>query len=108
MEESNNNLPAETENTPQSQIQTTTAIYHRQVVGPLPAADEFAGYEKVLPGAADRILTMAEKQSQHRQELEKRELEIDARDSLLGTIFAFVFATATMCGSFFLIYNGYE
>ena len=74
----------------------------------MPSADEYAGYEIVLPGVADRILTMAEKQSGHRQILEKRELEIDAQNSLLGTIFAFAFATVTMCGSFFLIYNGRE
>lgn len=29
--------------------------------GPLPAVSEFAGYNQVLPGAADRILSMAEK-----------------------------------------------
>ncbi|MDR1153068.1 MAG: DUF2335 domain-containing protein, partial [Bifidobacteriaceae bacterium] len=28
--------------------------------GPLPLPETFAGYEQVLPGAADRILTMAE------------------------------------------------
>lgn len=28
---------------------------------PLPTVEEYAGYERVLPGAADRILTMAEK-----------------------------------------------
>ena len=51
---------------------------------------------------------MAENQSEHRREMEKRELEIDARGSLLGLIFAFVFATVTICGSFFLICNRYE
>lgn len=29
--------------------------------GPLPTIEEFAGYEQVLPGGADRIMTMAEK-----------------------------------------------
>lgn len=28
--------------------------------GPLPPSHEFASYEKTLPGAADRILRMAE------------------------------------------------
>ena len=46
-----------------SQAATHTAIlakteYHS---GPLPRASEFAEYEEVLPGAADRILCMAER-----------------------------------------------
>lgn len=32
--------------------------------GPLPHPQEFAGFEEVLPGAADRILSMAEKRQQ--------------------------------------------
>ncbi|MFS0250540.1 DUF2335 domain-containing protein [Corynebacterium striatum] len=29
--------------------------------GPLPSVNDFAGYDDVLPGAADRIVQMAEK-----------------------------------------------
>lgn len=39
--------------------------------GPLPPADQAAAWDAVVPGAADRILAMAEKQLQHRHELEK-------------------------------------
>ncbi|MFQ7172706.1 MAG: DUF2335 domain-containing protein [Thomasclavelia ramosa] len=39
--------------------------------GPIPHPSDFEQYERVLPGAADRILTMAENQSAHRQTLEK-------------------------------------
>lgn len=38
--------------------------------GPLPPPSILRGYEDVLPGAADRIISMAEKQSKHRQEME--------------------------------------
>ena len=38
--------------------------------GPVPPPEVLAGYEATLPGAADRILAMAERQSRHRQELE--------------------------------------
>lgn len=34
--------------------------------GPLPPPSLFNGYEKTLPGAADRILTMAEKEQENR------------------------------------------
>lgn len=39
-------------------------------VGPLPPPDTLAQYDKILPGAAERILRMAEEQSAHRRELE--------------------------------------
>lgn len=38
----------------------------RTFTGPLPHPDSFAGYENTLPGAADRILSMAEKEQNHR------------------------------------------
>src|SRR5258705_11795241 len=39
----------------------TQTIYQ----GPLPPPENFAAYEHVLPGAADRILKMAENQAAH-------------------------------------------
>jgi uncharacterized membrane protein len=39
--------------------------------GPLPDPQELAAYNQVAPGAADRIIKMAEAQSRHRIEIEK-------------------------------------
>lgn len=38
-----------------------------QFQGPLPPPDFFEQYEATLPGAAERILQMAERQASHRQ-----------------------------------------
>lgn len=38
--------------------------------GPLPPPDTLAKYDQVLPGLAERIVALAEKQSAHRQSLE--------------------------------------
>lgn len=38
--------------------------------GPLPPPEVLARYEAITPGAAERIIAMAERQSVHRQELE--------------------------------------
>ncbi|MHB8129171.1 MAG: DUF2335 domain-containing protein [Mobilitalea sp.] len=40
--------------------------------GPLPPASEFERYERVCPGAADRILSMAENEEAHRHRTEDR------------------------------------
>ncbi len=65
---------------------TATASYY----GPIPPASEMAKYEDIQPGMADRIMAMAEKQSEHRQNIEKIVITNDARKSLLGVVFAFI------------------
>lgn len=61
----------------------------RQVVtarfsGPLPPPDVFGGYDKVLPGAAERILKMAEDEAQHRRSQEAKMVDSECRDASLG------------------------
>lgn len=47
------------------------AMYYKKFSGPLPSPEDFRGYEDVLPGAADRILGMAEFQLHHRASAQK-------------------------------------
>lgn len=42
--------------------------------GPLPSSSELQGYDTVLPGAADRIISMLESNVAHVQEMEKTHL----------------------------------
>jgi uncharacterized membrane protein len=56
--------------------------------GPLPLPEILQGYENIAPGFADRIITMAEKQAQHRQDIEKIAYKSEARNSLLGIVVA--------------------
>lgn len=58
--------------------------------GPIPHPDIIEKYEKILPGAADRIISMAENQATHRQDMERKMIESEARDGLLGVVFAFL------------------
>jgi len=48
--------------------------------GPLPHPDTLKHYEKIIPGSAERILTMVEKQYNLKQELEEKYLENIYRD----------------------------
>ncbi len=41
--------------------------------GPLPPASELNAYEQILPGAAERILAMTEKEQSHRHQSEDSE-----------------------------------
>lgn len=55
---------------PHSQVLTTQQI---TTVSPLPPATEFSGYEKVLSGAANRILTVMEKEQDARLKFNERD-----------------------------------
>lgn len=48
-----------------------------QFQGPIPPPQILAGYEQLLPGAADRILAMAEKETAHRQIMEEKALDAE-------------------------------
>lgn len=62
---------------------TFTASVH---AGPLPTAVELEKYEVILPGAADRILRMAEGQADHRAELETEALRQEGQRSWAGLV----------------------
>lgn len=64
---------------------------------PLPPAAELQRYDVIVPGAGDRIIKMAEKQSDHRQRMENKALNI----TFFGQIL-------TVGLGVFLIYLGYR
>ena len=53
---------------------------------PLPPASEFAGYDATLPGAGDRILSLVEKEMQHRHQAENKLIKIAGRGQIFGLI----------------------
>ena len=64
--------------------------------GPIPHPDHFAAYEQALPGAADRILKLAEAQSAHRQRQEKRAQDALIQARTRGQWFGFIMATVCL------------
>ena len=61
--------------------------------GPLPPPDELEKYERVSPGAAERIIAMAETQSSHRHELEKSLVNSEYKQASKGQICAAIIGT---------------
>lgn len=94
-----NNKPKKT---PNPQILAAS----KQWSAPLPPPEILSGYNSVVPGAADRILGMAEKQSSHRQKQENRVILSNVIQSYLGMVFAFILGVGVIAGGIFLIYNG--
>ncbi len=67
--------------------------------GPLPAPADLQRFEQILPGAAERIMCMAEKQAEHRQSLELRVIQSGVKKSEQGLIFGLIIGmTAIITG----------
>ena len=64
-------------------------------------------YDKVVPGAAERILKMAEQQSEHRRSLEKTVLTTDGRNSTLGVFCALIIALGFLSLAGYAIYSNH-
>lgn len=66
--------------------------------GPLPHPDILKRYDEILPGAAERIIKMAEQQAEHRRSLEQQALKSDVKNSRLGIWFGFIIGISGIIG----------
>ena len=97
--------PADSPNLPE---ELRTTLVGASWTGPLPPPEALQRYDEILPGAADRIFTMAEERHRHQIDQEKAAIELE-KDALitagenieaehsrsrLGLVFAFLIALA--------------
>ena len=104
-----NQNPRPPEGTPANSSRGSSLVHQHTEIsfsGPLPPPNVLEGFERVLPGAAERIFVMAEKQLDHRMALEKTVVEGGSKRADKG-IYAAVFIEgmflATSC---YLAYLG--
>lgn len=83
--------------------------------GPLPAPEDFAAYEKTLPGASGRILSMAEKSQDNRIQQTQRSLDLqhdfqekDFSEARRGQNFGLTVSLVTILGGIVLIALGHD
>lgn len=76
--------------------------------GPLPPPAQLKEYDNVVPGAAERIIALAENQSGHRQALEKQVVSGGVTRERNGQMMGFVVAMTGMLGGFYLIATGFS
>ena len=83
--------------------------------GPLPEPDTLREYDQVLPGAAERILKMAEDQQKHHHDQDRRQLEMystalqaDSRRSNLGLVAGLSVTLLGLGGGIYLVYAGHD
>lgn len=74
--------------------------------GPIPHPDILKGYEVVCPGAAERIIKMAELEQNHRHTIETHGQKSYINNERIGMVFALLICLIAFCGGFFCILHG--
>ena len=85
-----------------SQITTVGASFS----GPLPPPSLLAKYNEAVPNGAERVMAIAERQSTHREHLEKCVVEGNVQAQKLGSVFGFIVAMTAVVGGIYLISIG--
>ena len=87
---------------PDSQRRQQIVQQSQYYSGPIPPPAVLKELEQITPGAAERIIKMAEKQQDHRHEIEKIVVRSGSRDSISGILSAAVISVG------FLVLAGYS
>ena len=102
--EVSNEREIEIEDIPDKKVERAVAkVIQSEFSGPIPPPSIIKGYEEIMPGAAERIIAMAENQAKHRQYMEKIMVNAEARDSLLGVVFAFILGVGCLVASAIIV-----
>lgn len=78
----------------------------REFSGPLPPPEILQGYNNALPNGAERVIAMAEKQSNHRMELEKFAIKEQLHQSKRGQHYGLIIVIICLGLSTVLAFNG--
>ncbi len=103
-----NAVPALPKEKKDNSVIANTKFVAEQFHGPIPPPSILNEYEKLLPGSADRILSMAEKETQHRHKMETKAIDAEieglkneASDTKRGQCFGlFIGVTAIISGAY--------
>ena len=81
--------------------------------GPLPPASELKEYEKILPGIANRLLSLTESENNHRQKIETEALAANIKfanqkilERIFGQCFGYIITMSTIICGFILALKG--
>lgn len=83
----------------------TTGIHFS---GPLPPPAVLEGYERLVPGAAERLISLVEADAKHQQELEITALRAEISSYRLGQVLGFLIATLALFVASLCVYFGHE
>lgn len=83
-------------------LRVTEATYH----GPIPHSSELQRYEKVLPGAADRIISMAEDERKDRNRNTRLEIRLHYGSLMFAQAMFALICLGAVSGGIYLVTQG--
>ncbi len=86
----------------EARLVRVAAQISRTFSGPLPPPEILQRYNEIVPGAADRIIKMAESQHHHRQALEKSVVDSNVFSQKVGLGLGFIIAMTAIGGGIWL------
>jgi uncharacterized membrane protein len=95
-----------------AKLSQVLAVYQEQVSvrsvrsGPLPAPEDLAAYNQIIPQGADRIMRMAEQQSAHRISLESKVVNSQQKQAFCGQLFGLIIGLSGLGLSTFAAIRG--
>ena len=89
-----------------AQKHQSLSIQHQHHQGPLPHPSILQEYDNIVPGAAERIICMAEEQAKHRQGLESSVIKSDIADSKRGLYLGFIIGIVAIIAGTVCILQG--
>ena len=89
-------------------IKTVKVSEQHVYSGPLPEPEALAKYDQIVPGAAERILTMAEKEMQHRHKNDNLLSKSIIWTTIVSIALAFLSVVILSGLTFYALYKGYD
>jgi uncharacterized membrane protein len=82
-------------------------VVSHQFSGPIPPPDALEKYDRIIPGAAERILSMAENEAASRQRNDEKLINNIVRSSFLGIFLAFASVILLSLLAYYALINDY-
>ena len=79
-----------------------------QFSGPIPPPDALERYNQITPGAAERILAMAERETSHRHDTEQLIISNEYKEAKRGQIFALTTCSLAILTGGYLAISGMQ
>lgn len=92
----------------QKLLSKSTTLKFQHYSAPLPISSEYRGYDEVLPGSANRIMSMAEKEQSHSFGIENREQLLYYAAKFTGQTLVACVSLAVVFSGVYLIVNGHD
>jgi uncharacterized membrane protein len=89
---------------PQPPVLVSQQVQHFS--GPLPPPELLARYDEIVPGAAERIISKFENQTDHRIKIESLVIRTGSFKEIAGVCFGFIIAMTTIIGGIVAAVHG--